>query len=57
MYINKRIDPDTGEVEHPSKDLTVLKLRIWNGLEGLGEATRTVWIHNVYNPCPGTYTT
>jgi exonuclease III len=53
FYINKRLHPDTWTVTHHNEDAQTLTIRI----EGLQSTPpRTIQIHNIYNPSPGSYT-
>ena len=50
FYVNEKIDPESWEVEFPTADLCTLKLNV--STDGV---TRTLHIHNVYNPSPSSY--
>lgn len=54
FYINKRINPDVWEVEHPSRDICTLIIKPEESEtpQGLG----LIHIHNVYNPSPSLVT-
>ena len=47
FYINNKIDPESWEVEYPSKDMSTLKIKV-----KIGNGTKMIHIHNVYNPSP-----
>ena len=46
FLINRRLDPTTWSVEYPSSDLAVFCLQVEDC---------TVWVYNIYNPPPGSY--
>ena len=48
FLINRRLDPTTWSVEYPSPDLAVVCLQVED---------RTIWVYNIYNPPPGSYST
>jgi hypothetical protein len=51
--LSKRLHPDTWTVTHHNEDAQTLTIRI----EGLQSTPpRTIQIHNIYNPSPGSYT-
>lgn len=52
FYVNSRIDPDSWEVAFPTADLCTLSIRLC-----IGSSTTLTHIHNIYNPCPGSYST
>jgi endonuclease/exonuclease/phosphatase family metal-dependent hydrolase len=54
-YINKRIDPQSWEVNYWSKNLATLKIKVAAPASQSGAmgAEREVWLHNVYNQDPG----
>ena len=56
FYINRRINADYWEAEFPSGDLASLRLRIRREENDPTEGDREVWVHNVYNPSPTSYT-
>ena len=48
FLINRRLDPTIWSIEYPCPDLTVFCLQVED---------RTVWVYNIYNPPPGSYST
>ena len=46
FLINRRLDPIAWSIEYPSPDLAVFCLQVED---------RTVWVYNIYNPPPGSY--
>lgn len=50
FYVNEKIDPNSWEVEYPSADLCTLKIQVQSG-----NAKELIYIHNVYNPSPASY--
>ena len=56
FYINKRINANYWEAEFPSGNLASLRLRIRREENNPTKGSREVWVHNVYNPIPASYT-
>ena len=56
FYINKRIDANYWEAEFLYGDLASLQLRIRREENNPTKGDREVWVHNIYNPSPASYT-
>ena len=54
FYVNKRLDLESWEITNEEKNLCSLKLVVKN--MRLSNQWREIWIHNVYNPSPTSYT-
>lgn len=56
FYINKRLDLESWQVEDSGGDLCSIKLLIKDKhLESAGQR-KEIWIQNIYNPSPASYT-
>jgi hypothetical protein len=52
IYVNKRISINSWDAHFTSSDLCILHLRLSYGTQ----ASRSIYVHNVYNPPPASHT-